>query len=233
LSRCLASCIRGQVPSYRSFLAYANSLAKLFLLGTFLLTSACSILPKSEPSDVYRLPINSAAGKPANVQPMNWSLRLARPKASETLDSPRIAVVPQGDLISSYKGARWSDPAPVLWRNRLLDAFARDGRVPLLSTDDSNLQADFEVGGELQAFQSEYHGEAIDVVIRLDARLVSDNQRIVATRRFEVRQPLKDKQLPAVVAGFGKAADVLAAQVLQWTVEQGQRHYAAVAPKNQ
>lgn len=225
LSGCLANWVRGQVPSYRS--------ARLFLLGTFLLTSACSILPKSEPSDVYRLPINSTASKPANAQPMSWSLRLARPKASETLDSPRIAVVPQGDLISSYKGARWSDPAPVLWRNRLLDAFARDGRVPLLSTDDSNLQADFEVGGELQAFQSEYHGEAIDVVIRLDARLVSAHQRIVAARRFEVRQPLKDKQLPAVVAGFGAASDVLAAQVLQWTVEQGQRHYAAVAPKNQ
>jgi cholesterol transport system auxiliary component len=206
---------------------------KLALLGAFLLTSACSILPKSEPADVYRLPINPAVSKPVASQPVNWSLRLARPKASETLDSPRIAVIPQGDLISSYKGARWVDPAPVLWRNRLLDAFARDGRVPLLSTDDSNLQADFEVGGELQAFQSEYHGQSIDVVIRLDARLVGDNQRIVATRRFEVRQPISDKQLPAVVAGFGKAADGLAAQVLQWTVEQGRQNYAAVAPKNQ
>ncbi|HEX8595162.1 MAG TPA: ABC-type transport auxiliary lipoprotein family protein [Pseudomonas sp.] len=215
----------------RSHRASSTS-AKGLVLGTFALISACSILPASEPADVYRLPIN-AVNKPASVQPVSWSLRLARPKASETLDSPRIAVVPQGDLISSYKGARWSDPAPVLWRNRLLDAFARDGRVPLLSTDDSNLQADFEVGGELQAFQSEYHGQAIEVVIRLDARLVSANQRIVAARRFEVRQPVSDKQLPAVVAGFGKAADGLAAQVLQWTVEQGRQSYAALAPKNQ
>jgi ABC-type uncharacterized transport system, auxiliary component len=60
-------------------------------------------------------------------------------------------------VISSYKGARWSDPVPLLVRNRLLDGFQRDGRVQRLSADDSNLQADYELSGELQAFQSEYH----------------------------------------------------------------------------
>ena len=225
---------REQAHSYREpgSIRQMSALVKSLLLSTLLFTSACSILPKSEPSDVYRLPVSSVSSTAA-VQPVKWSLRVARPKASETLDSPRIAVLPQGDLISSYKGARWTDPAPVLWRNRLLDGFSRDGRVQLLSTDDSNLQADFELGGELQAFQSEYRGQAIEVVIRLDARLVSEDQRIIATRRFEVRQPVNDKQVPAVVAGFGKASDGLTAQVLQWTVEQGQRHYAAVAPKNQ
>lgn len=76
--------------------------------------------------------------------------RVVKPKSSETLDSPRIAVIPQGDVISSYKGARWSDPAPVLLRNRLTDAFYRDGRVQSISTDDSNLQADFELGGSFR-----------------------------------------------------------------------------------
>jgi cholesterol transport system auxiliary component len=141
-------------------------------------------------------------------------------------------VIPEGNVISSYKGARWSDPAPVLLRNRLTDAFYRDGRVQSISTDDSNLQADFELGGELQAFQSEYRGTAIEVVIRLDARLADDRQRIVASRRFEVHQPLADKQVPAVVSAFGQASDTLAAQVLQWTVEQGEKRYTA-APKNQ
>jgi cholesterol transport system auxiliary component len=200
------------------------------LLSTVLSMSACSILPKQAPSDVYRLPTASTASKAST--PVPWSLRVARPKASETLDSPRIAVIPQGDVISSYKGARWSDPAPVLLRNRLTDAFYRDARVQSISTDDSNLQADFELGGELQAFQSEYRGAAIEVVIRLDARLVDAHQRIIASRRFEVHQPVADKPVSAVVAGFGQASDTLTAQVLQWTVDQGQRHYTA-EPKNQ
>jgi cholesterol transport system auxiliary component len=200
------------------------------LVSAALSLGACSILPKQEPSDTYRLPTAMTGSKAATPAP--WSLRVAKPKSSETLDSPRIAVIPQGDVISSYKGARWSDPAPVLLRNRLTDAFYRDGRVQSISTDDSNLQADFELGGELQAFQSEYRGQAIEVVIRLDARLADDRQRIVASRRFEVHQPVADKQIPAVVAGFGQASDTLTAQVLQWTLEQGQQHYTAEA-KNQ
>lgn len=203
---------------------------RLLLVSALVSLGACSILPKQEPSDVYRLPTAQTSSKAAAPTP--WSLRVAKPKSSETLDSPRIAVIPQGDVISSYKGARWSDPAPVLLRNRLTDAFYRDGRVQSISTDDSNLQADFELGGELQAFQSEYRGQAIEVLIRLDARLADDHQRIVASRRFEVRQPVADKQVSAVVAGFGQASDTLTAQVLQWTLEQGQRRYTADA-KNQ
>ncbi|MBO0496107.1 ABC-type transport auxiliary lipoprotein family protein [Pseudomonas sp. Marseille-Q1929] len=183
------------------------------------LVSACSILPKPDPSDVYRL-----AAAPATVQgtPVAWSLRVTKPQTSEFLDSPRIAVVPNGDLISSYANSRWSDPSPVLLRNRLLDGFQRDGRVTLLSTDDTNLQADYELGGQLQAFQSEYRGTAVEVVIRLDARLVrGSDQRIIASRRFEVRQPVSDTKVPAVVAGFGLAGDQLDKQVVEWVVQQG------------
>ena len=183
------------------------------------LISACSILPKADPSDVYRLP---AAQGTAQGTPVSWSLRLAKPQTSEFLDSSRIAVVPNGDLISSYANSRWSDPAPVLLRNRLMDGFQRDGRVTLLSTDDTNLQADYELGGQLQAFQSEYRGSAVEVVIRLDARLVrGSDQRIIASRRFEVQQAVTDTKVPAVVAGFGLAGDQLNRQVMEWVVQQG------------
>ena len=183
------------------------------------LVSGCSILPKPDPSDVYRL----VSTQPTTQgTPISWSLRVAKPQTSEFLDSPRIAVVPDGNLISSYANSRWSDPAPVLLRNRLLDGFQRDGRVTLLSTDETNLQADYELGGQLQAFQSEYSGKVVDVVIRLDARLVrGSDQRIIASRRFEVRQPVGDTKVPAVVAAFGKAGDQLNGQVVNWVVQQG------------
>ncbi|PYC23732.1 ABC-type transport auxiliary lipoprotein family protein [Pseudomonas mosselii] len=197
------------------------SLRLAFAVATLSLASACSILPQSEPVDIYRLPVNQSARAAA---PLDWSLRLNKPLASEALAGPRIAVVPQGDVISSYKGARWSDPVPMLVRNRLLDGFQRDGRVQRLSADDSNLQADYELGGELQAFQSEYRpGGAVEVVIRYDARLVQGrSQRILASKRFEVHQALGEQQVPAVVAGFGAASDQLARQVIDWTVSQAQ-----------
>ncbi len=195
----------------------------LFAAG-FALISACSILPKSEPSDVYRLPTAQAPASTGSAATQSWSLRLNKLQASEALNRPTIAVIPQGDVISSYKGSRWSDPAPVLVRNRLLDGFQRDGRVTLLSTDDSNFAADLELGGSLQAFQTEYQGTQASVVVRVDALLVRGyDQRILASRRFEERQPLSDVQVPAVVAGFGQASDRLTAKVVAWAVDQGQK----------
>ena len=112
----------------------------------------------------------------------------------------------------------------------MLDAFQRDGRVQRLSADDSNLQADYELAGELQSFQSEYGAQGLNVVIRFDARLVQGHtQRILASQRFEVRQPLSDKQIPAVVEGFGQASDRLMAQLVDWTVRQA----AQAQAKNQ
>ncbi|ROL82424.1 ABC transporter [Pseudomonas protegens] len=191
-------------------------------LGTALaLTSACSILPKGEPLDIYRLPVGQST-TPVTGKALSWSLQLLKPQAGDALNSARIAVIPQGNLISSYKASRWSDPAPILLRNRLLDGFQRDGRVQLLSTDDSNLQSDLALGGDLQAFQTEYQGSDAQVVIRLDARLIRGyDQKILASRRFEVRQPLSEPQVPAVVTGFGQASDALTRQVVDWAVGQG------------
>lgn len=201
----------------------------ILLLAGLLLVGGCSILPKAEPSDVYRLPATQAPASAGSS--VSWSLRLASPQASEVLNSPNIAVIPHGNLLSSYAASRWSDPAPVLLRNRLLDGFAQDRRVGLLSVADSNLQADLELGGQLQAFQTEYQGSAASVVIRLDALLVRGfDQRILASRRFEVRQPLNDVKVPAVVEGFGRASDRLTAEVVSWTVEQGQRFSTPARP---
>ena len=195
--------------------------APLALSAALALTSACSILPKGEPLDTYRLPVGQAAAT-APSPALPWSLQLLKPQAGDALNSARIAVLPQGNLISSYKASRWSDPAPILLRNRLLDGFQRDGRVQLLSTDDSNLQTDLALGGDLQAFQTEYQGSAVQVVIRLDARLIRGNdQKILASRRFEVRQPLAETGVPAVVTGFGQANDTLSRQVVDWAVGQG------------
>jgi phospholipid/cholesterol/gamma-HCH transport system substrate-binding protein len=190
--------------------------------------SRCWVRARSCPSRSHRTSIVfRAAQAPASASSamaQHWSLRLNKLQASEALNRSNIAVIPQGDVISSYKASRWSDPAPVLMRNRLLDGFQRDGRVTLLSTDDSNFQADLELGGSLQAFQTEYQGTQASVVVRVDALLIRGyDQRILASRRFEERQPLNDVKVPAVVAGFGQASDRLTAKVVAWAVDQGQK----------
>ena len=187
------------------------------------LLAGCSVLPKSAPVELYQLPSalpQPAVGTGGSAQRPE-SLRVTRPAAGTLLAGQRIIVLPAGDQVSHYKGAQWSEPAPLLLRNRLLDALRSDGRIAQLSSDDRMLQADFELDGELRAFQSIYQDGLPQVLPRLELRLVrTATQRVVASHRFEQRQPATGSALPAVVSAFGQASDRLALQVADWSVEQ-------------
>lgn len=152
---------------------------------------------------------------------INWSLRVSQPATNQFLNSSRIAVQPQGQEIAVYKNSRWSDSAPILVRNRLIQAFRSDGRIRAVSSDDDSLQADVELSGDLSAFQGVYHVGSSEVLIRFDARLVRiSDRRIIATRQFDIRQPIKGNEMNEVVQAFGLASDQLATQVLNWTMQQ-------------
>ena len=214
------------------------------------LLPACSVLPEAQPLDVYVLPVtgDASAGAvsaaretaratapaapasatvpagssaPAATGAQAWSLRVVRPAAGVHLAGQRIVVMPEGNRVSVYQGAGWSDPAPVLVRDRVLEAFRADGRVGALSSDERQLHADFELDSDLRAFQSEYRGGRPEAVLRLDARLVhTASRRIVSSRSFEHRQASADPAVPAVVQAFGTAADRLSAEVVDWTVRE-------------
>jgi len=194
------------------------------VLCAAVLLPACSVLPEAEPLDVYVLPVTgdaSATAVPAAAGAQAWSLRVVRSAAGVHLAGQRIVVMPEDNRVSVYQGAGWSDPAPVLVRDRVLEAFRADGRVGALSSDERQLHADFELDSDLRAFQSEYRGGRPEAVLRLDARLVhTASRRIVASRTFEQRQPTEDPAVPAVVQAFGTAADRLSAAVVDWTVRE-------------
>ncbi|WP_250624154.1 ABC-type transport auxiliary lipoprotein family protein [Pinirhizobacter soli] len=181
------------------------------------LLAGCSILPKAEVPNVYLLP--SAKVPAATGKPVTWTLRVTTPQASGLIDSNRIAVVPGEDTITTYKASRWSDRAPTLLRDRLIDTFRADGRVAAVSNDDTNLHADRELDGQLRSFQSEYENGGPVAVVRYDVQLVdAADHRILATKNFEVREPAAGKDVPQVVAAFGRASDALAAEVVAWSV---------------
>jgi cholesterol transport system auxiliary component len=179
--------------------------------------AGCSILPKAESPDVYLLPV--VTGVAHGGEGLSWSLRVVTPQASNPIDSNRIAVVPTTNQITSYQGARWADRLPVLFRNRLMDAFRQDARVASVSSDDANLQATMELDSQLGSFQSEYENGAPVAVIGLDAQLVATHDhRILASRHFQVREPVQGKAVPQVVEAFGRATNKVAVELVAWAV---------------
>jgi cholesterol transport system auxiliary component len=193
--------------------------ARYFLTGMFFLSlAACTIIPNSPLLQVYLLPDQPAAAP--SGQKVNWSLRVVQPGTNQFLNSSRIAVQSQGEELAVYKDSRWSDPVPILLRNRLIMEFRRDGRVRAVTNDDDGLPADYELSGDLTAFQGVQYANKNEVLIRFDARLVRASERkIIASRSFEIRQPIGGSSMNDVVQAFGRASDNLSAQVLSWTLQ--------------
>ncbi|UTH36864.1 ABC-type transport auxiliary lipoprotein family protein [Pseudomonas sp. KHPS1] len=194
---------------------------RLTLLLAATLLGACSILPQSEPLDIYLLP---GAQLPAQSQRVDWALRVNSPSSSQLLDGTRIVVLPEPDRVNTYQGVRWSERTPQLLRNRLLDAFQDDGRIQALSNEEQRLQADLELVSDLRSFHSEYRDGIPYALIRLEVNLVdARDQRILASRRFSISQPASDTSVPAVIAAFGQAGDQLSRELVDWTLNQGRR----------
>lgn len=206
-----------------SRLALFRPLALATLFGTL---SACTLLPDAEPIRVFLLPTGDV---PANqsTSTLRQALRIHTPHASRILAGPRIAVVPNGNQISSYQGARWGDAAPTLLRDRLVEQFRQGGQAAAVSNEESNLFAELELFSDLRAFQSEYIDGHPHVRIRLDAQLASTaDQRILASRRFDILQPAHSPQLESVVDAFAQASDELSQQLQGWVVAVAKSHPA-------
>jgi cholesterol transport system auxiliary component len=185
--------------------------------------AACTILPAPEPVDVYLLPASNNAPARADRALRPWSLRIARPDSNGQLLGQRILVIQEQNRLSVYKGANWNEPAALLMRSRLFDAFRTDGRVSALSIEEMRTFADYELGSELGAFQSEYQQDAKlpEAVIKLDTRLIdTTSRRIVAGRIFETREAAADSSVPSVVEAFGRAADRLCAELVGWAIAE-------------
>ncbi|NTY89945.1 ABC transporter [Serratia fonticola] len=196
-----------------------RKMLRLLVLVAVMPLAACTILPESPIQQVYLLPAQPVVV--AGDQASERSVRIVQPNTSQFLNGTRIAVQPQGAEITSFGGSRWSDPAPLLLRNRLIQEFRTNGHFRSVSSDDDNLQADLELGGDLSSFQGVYNGDRGEVVIRFDARLVrTSDRRVMASRSFAVREPIHGTSMDNVVQAFGMASDKLAAQTLSWARQQ-------------
>ncbi|MBC3250847.1 membrane integrity-associated transporter subunit PqiC [Serratia fonticola] len=196
-----------------------RQMLRLLVLAAVMPLAACTILPPSPVQQVFLLPALPTAvdGGLASKQ----TVRIVQPNSNQFLNGTRIAVQPQGSEITSFSGSRWSDPAPLLLRNRLIQEFRTNGHFRSVSSDDDNLQADLELGGDLVSFQGVYNGQQGEVVIRFDARLVRTSDReAIANRSFVVREPIQGTSMDNVVQAFGLASDKLAAQTLAWARQQ-------------
>jgi len=191
-----------------------------WLLLTLVLASACTVLPEPAPVDIYQLPPPTLAA--AGSGQLIDSLRIDRPLTGEVLGGNRLLIMTADNQFQAMPAMRLATPVPLLWRDWLLDAFWRDGRIGGLSASSEGLEAGLELGGQLRAFHIDNSGARPAAVIQYDALLIATAGRtIVASRRFETRVEMTALDGVAAVNALGEAANRLARDLIGWVAVEG------------
>lgn len=194
-----------------------KALISAAVLSVLALSSGCSLLPESEPVQIWQL---TPAPTVEKQEPSLTGLRVLRPQSQDLLNGRHILVVPEGEPVSVYADARWSAMIPNLWRDYLLDALQRDSRFARVSSEDVRVQARYELVSRLDAFQTEYRAGQAEVVIRGYLQLVQmDNREVLAERRMDFREPVPGEALSEVVATYSGLMARQSDEIRRWLLE--------------
>jgi len=197
----------------------------IITLAALLLSAGCSILPESTPATLYRLPSSaSPAAQAAATLPLR--LGIATPGAGHLLNSNRIVVYPEGNVVNVYEGARWHEDAPDMLQARLISDLQQRQLFTSVSSD--RLPHDLLLLSELRHFQSEYDASPPSIHLQLDVQLVNTQHRKpLAATSFTIRTRADNVEIPDVVNAFGEASDALAEQLSAWIATQSSSLRAA------
>lgn len=153
---------------------------------------------------------------------VDWSLAIAEPQSSTALDSPGIGVRPRPGQLQVYAGAVWSDSAPALLHQAMVQAFDDSGRFAAIASTTQGISTDRRLELEIRQFEAIYADRKTppNVVIAVRAMLVDvRSQRMLATRSLKVSLPAQGTSLPEVVPVFEQALGQLAGELIGWSLE--------------
>lgn len=131
--------------------------------------------PSGEAPEIYRL---EAAGTAGDAARLALALGVARPRASVSLDTERIAVVQPGNGFDYFAGMRWSEPAPQMLQAVVVRTLQSDGRYEVVIAAPSRVPTDLLLDLELRRFEAVYavEGAAPTVHVEVQATLVDPRQ---------------------------------------------------------
>ncbi|MBZ0222393.1 MAG: membrane integrity-associated transporter subunit PqiC [Dokdonella sp.] len=191
------------------------------LLAALTLAGCASLLGKPQPFTIYA-PGYSPPTAPAGGEKVNWQLLVETPQSSETLNTPRIVVMPSPGVIEVYPGARWSDPAPALLRRLIVQGFEQSGRILGVGSPTTGLNADYALAIDLHAFQGEVRADGSHAVVAFQARLLDyRSSRVLASRAFNADEPIASKDSAAAFNAFQSAVSESVASLVEWTLQEG------------
>jgi cholesterol transport system auxiliary component len=186
------------------------------------LAGCISLIDEPAPIDVYAL--RSQPLDTASLPSVPWALTVIRPSSTAFLDSNRIAVRPEPNVLQVYKGANWSDSLPDLVQAGIVQAFENSGKIKSVSRQNSGVPAEVALLLDIRQFESIYaNGAKIpSAVIQIHAKVLEyPSNRVIAAKTFSVDTPSASKEIPDVVLAFERGMNTVIGDIAAWTLVNG------------
>lgn len=183
--------------------------------------SACGSLigPQNAPPQMYVL---APALPDAGTLKLPWQMVVARPDASASLSSDRIALK-RGESFDYYADAQWTDGVPVLLQDLMVRALDRAGAAGSIARDTDGVRGDYILEAGISSFEARYEGGdsapriAIDVAVKL---VNVQTASIAAATSFHEESEAAANSVAAVVAAFDTGTAALLADIVRWLADR-------------
>ncbi len=160
-------------------------------------------------------PVGAVSGQTKRIQ-----LVVYEPTAIRAVDSDRVVVRRPSGEISYLSGATWNDRLPMLVRARLVEVLAGSGRFRAVSNGQDKVNADVGLSLALQTFQIDVGEAGSEARIAVQAKLVAESGgAVLASKRFEEKEPVKSKDPADHVAALNAAFVRLTAETAAWMTQ--------------
>lgn len=201
---------RMPIPAWRHILAAGCAV---------LVLSACAAIGNKGPQLYTLQPLTASTSETAG---MPWQLAVSIPDAPANLDSTRIALSQSATTTDYFANAEWTDRAPVLLQNLLIQSFDNSGKLKAAFRDTASLHTDYVLQTEIRDFEAQYAAPntAPEAVIRIEARLLKMPERdIVGTFNAEKRTQAQQNNLGSIIIAFNASLTATLQQTVDWTLQ--------------
>jgi len=191
----------------------------LRLLGLALGLAGCSTLTTTPPS-LYVLQPKTTYD--ASLPTVSYQLVVQVPDAPQSLDTARVALARSPTTIDYFANAAWTDRAPVMVQDLLVESFENTHKIVSVGRDTTGLRADYVLLTDLRDFEARYY-EGTDkppqVRVRITAKLIKMPEREIIGGLDAIKTSDAEKNdIDSIVAAFGEATGNAMKQVVQWTL---------------
>jgi cholesterol transport system auxiliary component len=150
-------------------------------------------------------------------------LLVERPDTSAELDTARIALSNTPTTLDYFADAAWTDRAPAMVQQLLIESFEESGKISAVSRDIAALRADYLLLSELRRFVAIYGGAKTPptVLVRILVRLVKmPDRNIIGQQSAERRLAAPRNDLATIVETFDDALGGVMKDLVEWTLRR-------------